>query len=423
MPRLTQSLPKYRFHRASKQAVVTLDGDDYYLGPHGTKASRLEYDRLIAEWLANGRRMPAKDSEGHVAVMEVLAAYKRFAEGYYVKNGTITAEVGAIVSAMRIVKRLYGKLDAAEFGPLKLQAVQQSMIAEGWARKSINKQLQRVVRIFSWAESKEMVPKGHTAALREVSGLHQGRTTARESAPVLPVADEIVQQTLHHLPAIVADMVRLQRMTGARPDEICSIRPCDLDTSGDVWAYTPESHKTQHHGKRRVIFIGPRAQAVLRPYLLRSCESYCFSPADSERKRRRERHESRVTPLAYGNGPGTNRKGSPKRRPGTRYTSNTYRVAIVRGCELAFGMPDELRVAPRYESADAKAARLKKAGEWREKHCWSPNQLRHSAATAIRKQFGLEGAQVTLGHSHANTSEIYAERDHAKAAAIMAEVG
>jgi integrase len=259
MPRLTKALPKYQKHRTSGQAVVTLDTVDYYLGPHGTKTSRLEYDRLIAEWLTNGRRMPVADAEGKVTVMEVLAAYKRFAEGYYVKNGKVTNEVTAISSAMRIVKRLYGKIDGGDFGPLKLQAVQQAMVTEGWSRKHINKQIGRVVRIFSWAESKEMVPKGHTAALREVPGLHQGRTTARETAPVLPVADEIVQQTLPHMPEIVSDMVRLQRMTGARPEEVCTIRPCDIDMTADVWAYVPPSHKTQHHGKRRVVFIGPRA--------------------------------------------------------------------------------------------------------------------------------------------------------------------
>ena len=40
MPRLTRANPKYRKHRASGQAVVTLDGRDRYLGPHGTNASR-----------------------------------------------------------------------------------------------------------------------------------------------------------------------------------------------------------------------------------------------------------------------------------------------------------------------------------------------------------------------------------------------
>lgn len=52
MPKLVNSLPSYRRHKASGQAVVTLNGKDHYLGPHGSKVSRDEYDRLIAEWLA-----------------------------------------------------------------------------------------------------------------------------------------------------------------------------------------------------------------------------------------------------------------------------------------------------------------------------------------------------------------------------------
>ena len=47
MPRSTRSIPKYRLHKASGQAVVTLRGKDYYLGPHGSPESRAEYDRLI----------------------------------------------------------------------------------------------------------------------------------------------------------------------------------------------------------------------------------------------------------------------------------------------------------------------------------------------------------------------------------------
>jgi hypothetical protein len=42
---------------------------------------------------------------------------------------------------------------------------------------------------------------------------------------------------------------------------------------------------------------------------------------------------------------------------------------------------------------------------------WRPNQLRHNAATVIRRQFGLEAARVILGHQAAATSEIYAEKD------------
>ena len=55
MPKLTNARPKYRKHRPSGQAVVTLDGRDHYLGPHGSEASLAAYDRLTGEWLANGR--------------------------------------------------------------------------------------------------------------------------------------------------------------------------------------------------------------------------------------------------------------------------------------------------------------------------------------------------------------------------------
>ena len=45
------------------------------------------------------------------------------------------------------------------------------------------------------------------------------------------------------------------------------MRTRDIDTSGKIWEYRPESHKTEHHGKERVIFLGPRAQEIVRPFL------------------------------------------------------------------------------------------------------------------------------------------------------------
>lgn len=51
MPRRKNTVPKYRKHRASGQAVFTLDGFDFYLGPHGSEVSVREYDRLVGEWL------------------------------------------------------------------------------------------------------------------------------------------------------------------------------------------------------------------------------------------------------------------------------------------------------------------------------------------------------------------------------------
>jgi site-specific recombinase XerC len=54
---------------------------------------------------------------------------------------------------------------------------------------------------------------------------------------------------------------------------------------------------------------------------------------------------------------------------------------------------------------------------------WHPNQLRHSVATAVRQRFGIEAAQVTLGHAKADVTQIYAERDFNLAKQIMQQVG
>src|SRR5262245_32498561 len=96
--------PKYRLHRPSGQAVVTLEGHDFYLGPHGTASSRREYDRLIAEWLGNGRRLPGGEAEPSITIVELMAAYVRFAKSYYVKNGNPTSEQASIKQAIRPLK-------------------------------------------------------------------------------------------------------------------------------------------------------------------------------------------------------------------------------------------------------------------------------------------------------------------------------
>ncbi len=66
MPASSLRTPSYRHHRSSGQAVVTVDGRDIYLGKFGMAESRAEYDRLLAEWLCNGRRSPRR-SPGRIS--------------------------------------------------------------------------------------------------------------------------------------------------------------------------------------------------------------------------------------------------------------------------------------------------------------------------------------------------------------------
>lgn len=417
-------IPAYRRHKPTGRAVVTINGRDYYLGKWDTAASRAEYDRLIAEFLSNDRRL---SSSACVVVVEVINAYRKFAEKYYQKNGEITREYGCIREALKIVRELYGRTDANEFGPLALKAVRQRMIDNGWSRGYINKSIGRIRRCFKWAVENELVRPDMYHGLMAVSGLRKGRSEARDPDPVQPVDDATVLATLPHLTPVVADMIRLQRITGGRPQDVCNLRPCDIDTSGDVWLYRPGTHKTEHHNRDRVIPIGPKGQDILRPYLLREHETHCFRPVDSEKKRREEQHANRKTPLSYGNRPGKNRKRKPERTAGEQYTVNSYRRAIHRACDLAFPAPEPLcrcdGESVRDWQARLTAAQRAELNKWQSEHRWSPNRLRHSAGTEIRKRFGLEAAQVILGHASADVTQVYAERDLQKAVEIMREVG
>ena len=109
-----------------------------------------------------------------------------------------------------------------------------------------------------------------------------------------------------------------------------------------------------------LICVGPKAQDVLRRYLLRPAEQHCF--------------ESQYAEVDH-------------------YTEAAYKQAI-RAAARRAGVPH-----------------------------WTPNQLRHTAATVTRRDFGLEGAQVHLGHRRANVTEIYAERNLSLAKEIARKIG
>ncbi len=72
----------------------------------------------------------------------------------------------------------------------------------------------------------------------------------------------------------------------------------------------------------------------------------------------------------------------------------------------------------------ARKAQLKKPPEDRiEIPHWHPHQLRHTRGTEVRKKYGVEAAQVSLGHARADVTEIYAERNLDLAVQIAAETG
>jgi integrase len=414
---------------------------------YNSPESRREYARVIAELEAHSAT-PAPvvgPRPSNLTVNEVLLAFMRWAVTHYrTPDGSPTSEIGELKWSLRQARELYGHTRAAEFGPRALAAVRQQMVALGWCRTLINRRVERVKRVFRWAASEELVPVTVYAALRTLAGLKKGRTEARESKEVKPVDPAHVAATLPFLTPHLQAMVQLQQLTGMRPGEACGLRLGEVDRSGSEWAYRPSRHKTAHRGKARVIHLGPRAQALVTEFLrgdspppdgfistgladdtarLVTADAYqeagrdrdaellrdltrpvifvagcvvdpaatLFSPrrAREERFRVARRNRKSKVPPSQQN----QRKANPKLVPATEYNPHTYAHAV--------------RVAAR------------KAGV---PH-WHPNQLRHLFATEVRKAHGLEAAQVSLGHSRADITQVYAERDEALAASVAAKIG
>ena len=331
----TLRTPSYRIHKPSGQAVVTLDGRDIYLGRHGSQASRTEFDRLLAEWLSNGRRLPTPivDATSDLTVNELLIAYLSHVDSYYVKNGKPTKEPANIRLAIRPLRRLYGSTLAKEFGPKGLKAVRQATIDADICRSEVNRRTGRVVRAFKWAVGEGMIPPSVHQALQVVPGLRRGRTDVRESEPIKPVPEAFVDAVRPHVARQVWAMIELERLSGMRPGEVCSMRTIDIDRTVSVWIYTPESHKTEHHGRERRIYLGPKAQEILRPWLKTELTAYLFSPAEAEAERRAEQRKNRKTRVQPSQQ--NRRKRKPQKTTGERYSVDSYRRAIEYGIKRA----------------------------------------------------------------------------------------
>ncbi len=443
--------PSYRQRRGYDQAIVTLTDSvtdyrkDYWLGSYGSPESRELYHRVLAQWEAGGRRLPVNIDDrptdiAQVSVAEVLAAHWKWASRHFG-----TSELGCMRVVIRLLRQMFGSTPAADFGPNRLRLVRDQMVRgdetadpprKPWARRTVNHNVHRLVAIFKWAASHEMVPASVFERLKTVPALRRGATAARETEPVQPVALEQVEAVRPYLSRQVNALISLQLHTGARGGELFKLRPIDIQINKDagIWTIEPAEHKTARHGHRRTLYLGPKAQAVIEPFLAgRQVDAHLFSPAEAEAERRAAAHARRRIPLANGNGPGTNRLDTPERSPGDFYSPNSYRVAIQRACDRAFPPPEHLRplVLPngRRETKKAFLARLPDAereelGQWREQHRWHPHQLRHTAGTLIRREFGLEAAQLALGHSSAKvTDAIYAERDMARVIEVMKRIG
>jgi integrase len=461
-------IPKYRKHKASGLAVVTLAGKDHYLGPWKSKESKAAYRRTIAEWLAGGRQA-ARPSGDELTIAELFSAYWIALEAKGVPKDVLSA----VSCACKPLLALYGPTPASQFGPKALKAVRVEMArvepdgGKPLSRWVVNDRVRRIVKMFRWAAGEEHVPAAVAQAVATVEPLDRGELGVREKRKIHPVEWADVEAVLPFLSREIAALVELQWWTGARSGELVGLRPKDLDRSGEVWSLKLAQHKTAHHGHERVVYIGKNGQAALRRLLDRvpppNAEAPIFSPARAMAAKSIQRRERRVSPLTPSQ-KRRRRKRNPAWRPGEVYDVGSYRRAIAHAADQAnllrvreamaqavpehaeallrlpvcavFDVnkgalsldPEEGTLRPRVlracngvEGAQAKA--IEAAGEVQLVPRWHPHRLRHSAATRLRREVGIEAARVQLGHRSPAITETYAEIDRQKAVEAMARCG
>lgn len=369
MPRRAGPPPLCR-HKAKDLAYVTIDGRQAYLGRWGSAEAQSAYDEIVTEW-----KVSVSESSRALRVGHLMLRYLDRAHADYSPSQAENVRQMLLSIRSPAGGRLE-RLPITLFGAGEVKQIRAAMLADGLARTTANKRLGLMRQMFKWGVAEGLVTPATLACVAAVPSFRRGREGIREPEPITPVDDQIIDATLPAMSPALRAMVRLQRLTGMRPGEIVRIAPSMITASGRVWTARLRDHKTSHRGRERLIAIGPCGQEVLGPHLAGShdLEGPIF-----------------------------------RSRGGAPWSVDVYRRAIARACDRTWPPPRCL--------TDEAARR------WRSDHRWSPNQIRHTFATQVRRDHGLEAAQVSLGHASADVTQVYAERDLSLMLEVAARIG
>lgn len=342
--------------------------------PGAKHTLRTDRPRKMAEeaaaryWEEHTRQIRRHDPAG-VSVSELCALWDAHCREYYLgPDGLPTSTATNAVLDVRMFRELYGGAAVAELTHADMLQLRDSLVRSGVSRATVNVRLWRVKYMLAWALDEAIIPATVKAELTQVRGIKRGRSSAPERAPVRPVDDATISATVGHLMPNTADMVRVHRLTGMRPCELCALRWSLIDTSRTPWVYHVPAEVNKNDwrgelGQPRVVCIGPKARAILERH--RDGGDVPFSPVRAFGEYLEARRTARVTPI-YGK-----RKDAPPvpRVLGERWTTDAYTKTIRAACGKA-------KITP-----------------------WGANRLRHTFGTEVRRAFGLEAARAVLGHT------------------------
>jgi integrase len=342
--------------------------------PNSNHTLKTDRPRKMAEeaaaryWEKHTRQAARKEPRG-ATVAELVAAWDAHCLEYYRgPDGKPTSTALSARIDVRLFRDLYGNAALAELTHADMLQLRDAYVRSGISRTSVNKRLWRVKAMLAWALDEALITASVKAELTQVKAVKRGRTSAPERAPIRPVDDDTIEATLAKMMPNTADMVRVHRLTGMRPCEVCALRWSLIDRTQTPWVYRvpPEANKNEWRGELgmpRVVCIGPKARAILSRHL--GGGDYPFSPQQAMAEHLERRHAERVTPFYK------SRKTAPHvpRKLGAMWSSGAYGKTIAAACKRA-------QIEP-----------------------WGANRLRHTFGTAVRRQFGLDAAKAVLGHT------------------------
>lgn len=377
--------PKYCRHKATGQGYARVAGKCVYLGPWNTEDSKERYRRLLIELLEGGGKRPQRPASP-ATVREAVDGYLAAMRAEWGEGEKGDRHLVRLRHALDVVTGLFGSTPLAGFGVGQLETVRGEMVRRDWSRKHVNEQVNVVRRCWRWLTLRGHTPPGVTERMAALEHLRAGRCQAREAERREPPSAEVLARVLARLSRtnpLVAALVRVQLLSGARTGELLSLTPGQLDRSGEVWVYRPRQHKNLHRGKGRAVPLPPEAVGHLLPLLEGLADGdVVFSP----------RRAVLLRPRTTAHPPGwRSRPGGPgPRPPAERYTSYTYAQCVGRACRAEGVEP------------------------------FRPYALRHLAITRWAETLGVEEARLLAGHSTARMTSHYVHTDAAKVAALLA---
>lgn len=407
MARKRNELPQLRRHKAKNRAYFQFRGHRYNCGRWESggpsREAEATFRRMMAEIvlpamehgeepLPEAPKVPVSD----LLIEDLAADYLEHVRRRYARG---SGQPDRIRLAVEALLAMYAPTRVVDFKPRALTALQIDMARSGLGVRTLNSRITMLKRMFRWGVREELVPGVISHALEEVDPLKPGEYGVKPPTKRRAATMEQVQAVIPHLPThVLRTMLAVHWMTGMRSGELVSMRKCDICFQGEVWTYTPNEHKTQHHGHERRIWLIPEVQRMLKPYLLRPDGAHLFDPRDSDtefRSQKRARRKTKVQPSQKRRHQRAMR--NPRAKIGDRYTSRTYGQAVQRACNRAG---------------------LTAAGKR-----FSPHQLRHAAATAMTAKADLLAAQKALGHSTSAMTEKYLDLDPAIATPAFQVMG